>query len=164
MPRGLSMHKGPDETMNWSNLVLSLCSASSTHIVPLLEGTAVAAAFSTSILPVWCNLVLSCSAPSMPQLCSFLCIILWHFAPWIPTAFSRNYFLYAWFCTAFQQFESNFPFNKINALNIIFHKTFCSSAFHWFVLTWWWSGALFSAFISLTQSCSDSGTVKNSSP
>lgn len=52
MPRGLSVHKGPDEIMNWSNLVLSWWAASSTHIVPLLEGTA----FSTSILPVWSTL------------------------------------------------------------------------------------------------------------
>lgn len=164
MLRGLSMHQGPDETVNWSNLVLSWWAASSTPIVLLLEGTAVAAALSTSILPVWCIPVLSCSAPSIPQLHSFLYITVWHFAPWLPPAFSRNYFLYAWFCTAFQQFVSNFPFNKINALDIIFHKTFCSSPFHWFVLIWWWSEALFSAFITLTQSCLDSGTDKNNSP
>lgn len=164
MPWCLSVHKGPGETMNWSNQVLSWWAASSTHIVPLLKGTVVAAAFSTSVLPVCCNSVLSCSAPSIPQLYSFLCITEWHFASWLPPAFSRNYFLYTWLCTAFQQFESNFPFKDINALNVIFHKTFCSSAFHWFVLTWWWSVALFSAFLTLTQSCHYSGADKNSNP
>lgn len=77
------------EIINWSNLVIeSWWAASSTHILPLLEGTA--AAFSTSILPVWCKPVLSCSAPSMPQLHSFLFITEWHFSPWLPPAFSRN--------------------------------------------------------------------------
>lgn len=143
MPRGLSMHWGPDETVNWSNLFLPWLAASATPTLALLEGTAVAAVLSTSILPVWLNAVLWHSAPfnitptftsALLQLHDFDAIwVSWHDSvAFCPLAvLSWNHLMYTWLCTSFQKFVSYCPFNKINAFNIIFHKIFCSPAFHW---------------------------------
>lgn len=143
--------------MNWSNVVPPACA---THTLALLEGTAVAAVLSVSILPVWCNAVLLHSAYSVLQLhshlhfpsyaismlCGYLQVTVGHFDLWLPPAGTTS-------CTpGFALLSKYLPycsFNKINALNILFHKIFLLTSFSLTVFIWWPTGDLLSLLLSL---------------